>query len=61
MGYICKEYIGKKLKNEYNVELIAKSRKNMKNKQYNNTLSEEDKKLLKEIKKKKRTIIETVM
>ena len=55
-GYICKEEVKKKLKDNYNIELITKSRKNMKVKQYNNDLSEEDKKLL-----KKRNLIETVI
>ena len=40
-GYICKEEIKDKLKYNYNIELITKSRKNMKNRQYD-TLSEED-------------------
>ena len=52
VNVIYKEQIRKKLKNEYNVELITKSKKNIKNKQYN-ALSEEDKILL-----KKRNIIE---
>lgn len=54
-GYICKEEIKEKLKKYYNIELITKSRKNMKNKQYN-ILSEEDKKLL-----RKRNLIETII
>lgn len=54
-GYICKEELKNKLKDNYNINLITKSRRNMKNKQYN-TLSEEDKKLL-----KKRNLIETVI
>jgi hypothetical protein len=54
-GYLCKEEVRNKLKDKYNIELITKSRKNMKNKQYN-TLSEEDKKLL-----NKRGLIETVI
>ena len=37
-GCICTECIGKKLKNEYNIELLAKSRKNMNNKQYDTLL-----------------------
>lgn len=45
---IYKEEVENKLKDNYNIELITKSRKNMKNKLYN-TLSEEDKKLLKKI------------
>ena len=54
-GYICGEEKQNKLKNKCNMELITKSRKNMKIKQYN-TLSEEDKKLL-----RRRGIIETVI
>lgn len=54
-GYLCKEEIKNKLLKEHNITLITKSRKNMKNKQYN-TLSQEDKELL-----NKRGLIETVI
>ena len=35
-GYLCKKEIKNKLKEEYDITIITKSRKNMKNKQYTN-------------------------
>jgi hypothetical protein len=54
-GYLCKEEVKNRLKEKHNIVLMTKSRKNMKNKQYD-TLSEEDKKLL-----SKRNLVETTI
>ena len=54
-GYICKEEVKNKLRDKYNMELITKSRRNMKHRQYD-TLSEENKRFL-----RKRNLVETVI